>query len=167
MKGMKTVLRRRITLKGCKPVTRIQDEYETTYLFGAFAPQDGSAVYWELPYLNADTFGIFLEHFTGDSQARSSHNVLLVDNAAAHHAKGLKIPKNVTLIFLPPYSPELSPAERIWLYIKDRLAGVLFGSLDALSLDIERVVKSIPPCVIASLTSPEWLMEIVNAQLST
>lgn len=164
--GLKTIRRRRITLKGCKPVMPIQDQFENTYLFGAFAPSNGSAVYWELPFLNAETFAAFLREFAADEQTQATYNILLVDNAAAHHAKTITIPSNIGLIFLPPYSPERSPAERVWQYIKDHLAERLFDSLDALSLGIENVVKSIPQNVIASLTSPEWLMKIVNAQLS-
>jgi transposase len=164
--GLKTLRRRRLTLKGCKPVMPIQDQFENTYLFGAFAPSSGSAVYWELPFLNAETFEAFLREFAADEQTQATYNVLLVDNAPAHHAKTITIPSNVALIFLPPYSPERSPAERVWEYIKDHLAGRIFDSLDALSLGIEQVIKSTPQNVIASLTSPDWLMEIINAQLS-
>jgi DDE superfamily endonuclease len=116
--GLKTVRRRRITLKGCKPVMPIQDQCENTYLFGAFAPSSGNAVYWELPFLNAETFEAFLREFAADEQTQATYNVLLVDNALAHHAKTITIPSNVALIFLPPYSPERSPAERVWEYIK-------------------------------------------------
>jgi transposase len=164
--GLKTIRRRRITLKGSKTVMPIQDQFENTYLFGAFAPASGSAVYWELPFLNAEAFEAFLREFAADEQTQATYNVLLVDNAPAHHARSITIPSNVMLIFVPPYSPERSPADRVWQYIKDHLTGRIFDSLNALSLGIEQVIKSIPQDVIVSLTSPDWLMEIINAQLS-
>lgn len=163
--GLRTVLRRRITLRGCKPVMAIEQEYENTYLFGAFAPVQGSAVYWEFPFLNASTFELFLKEFAADEQAREYQNVLMLDNAAAHHAKTIVVPENVTLIYLPPYSPELSPAERVWEYLKDKMSGKVFGTIEALSLELEQVIKGVSQDVIASLTSPDWLMDIIYAQL--
>ena len=47
-------------------------------------------------------------------------------------AKSLSIQKNIGLIFLPPYSPELNPAEKIWLTIKRNFENRLFESLEKL-----------------------------------
>jgi transposase len=44
--------------------------------------------------------------------------IVVLDNGTFHKAKELKIPENVVLIFLPPYSPELNHAEKIWWLIK-------------------------------------------------
>lgn len=44
---------------------------------------------------------------------------LLMDKAGWHIADELKVPPNLTPVFLPPYSPELNPIERVWLYIKE------------------------------------------------
>jgi len=43
---------------------------------------------------------------------------MVLDNGAFHKAKALIIPENIILIFLPPYSPELNPAEKIWAKFK-------------------------------------------------
>ena len=52
------------------------------------------------------------------SQSLGVREVFLVmDCASWHKSKGLKIPENITIIYLPPYSPELNPVERLWLYI--------------------------------------------------
>ena len=45
--------------------------------------------------------------------------VLVLDKAGWHVAKALKIPENLTLLALPPYSPELNPIERVWLYLRE------------------------------------------------
>ena len=40
--------------------------------------------------------------------------IMVLDGASSHKRKDLKIPENINLVFLPPYSPELNPAEQIW-----------------------------------------------------
>lgn len=165
--GLKTVLRRRITAPGVKPVMQIQDEYENLYVFGAFAPADGSNVIWEMPFLNGTTFQHFLEALSADPQAAEVHNIIISDNAGAHHNKELTIPTNISLLFLPSYSPELNPAERVWQYMKERFAGKIFTNLDALSAYIKQVVESLSNDIILSLASPEWVMDAVHAQSLT
>jgi len=44
--------------------------------------------------------------------------LLVMDGAGWHKSKDFNIPKNIEIIYLPPYSPELNPVERLWLYIK-------------------------------------------------
>ncbi|MBK8444894.1 MAG: transposase [Sphingobacteriales bacterium] len=51
--------------------------------------------------------------------------ILLLDNGAFHHSRQLVIPKNIHLLFAPPYSPELNPAEMIWRYIKGKTANII------------------------------------------
>ena len=51
----------------------------------------------------------------------SQEAFLVMDCASWHKSKDLKIPKNITIIYLPPYSPELNPVERLWLYIKQHI----------------------------------------------
>lgn len=165
--GLKTILRRRITAPGVKPVMQIQDEYENLYVFGAFAPADGSNVIWEMPFLNGTAFHQYLEAFSTDPQAAEVHNIIIADNAGAHHAQALTAPANISLLFLPAYSPELNPAERVWEYMKERFAGKIFADLDTLSAYITQVVERLSNDIILSLASPEWVMDIVHAQLLT
>ncbi len=77
--------------------------------------------------------------------------IVLLDNGAFHKAKTLVIPSNIALLFLPPYSPELNPAERIWRDIKDKLANRIFQTLDALSDAVSDIVKALTPENIFSL----------------
>jgi transposase len=41
-------------------------------------------------------------------------SIMVVDGASSHKSKDLKVPENVALVLLPPYSPDLNPAEQIW-----------------------------------------------------
>ena len=57
---------------------------------------------------------------------------MVLDNGAFHKAHILSIPENIILIFLPPYSPELNPAENIWAKFKRDFTNRLFKTLDDL-----------------------------------
>ena len=48
------------------------------------------------------------------------HAVLLLDQAGWHGKAALQVPGNITLLPLPPYSPELNPVERVWLHLRER-----------------------------------------------
>lgn len=65
---------------------------------------------------------------------------MVLDNGAFHKAKALTIPENIGLIFLPPYSPELNPAEKMWAKFKRDFTGKLFKTLDDLSIFIQKEV---------------------------
>jgi transposase len=93
-----------------------------------------------MPFCNSDAFQIFLKELS--IHKKSEFKILILDNGAFHHAKSLQIPDNIALIFLPPYSPELNPAERMWRFIKDRMAMTAFKSIEALKMKLEVVVKS-------------------------
>jgi len=61
--------------------------------------------------------------------AAGRHIALVVDNAGWHTSKQLDIPKNITLIPLPPYSPELNPMEQVWEWMKNNyLSNICFDS---------------------------------------
>ena len=68
---------------------------------------------------------------------------MLLDNGAFHKAKKLVMPENIALVFLPPYSPELNPAEKIWWTIKRAFTGKVFSSLESLSEFLEKEVKKL------------------------
>lgn len=56
--------------------------------------------------------------FISEEAGDKVHVVLVLDQAGWHIAKKLNIPANITLLHLPPYSPELNPIERLWAYLK-------------------------------------------------
>lgn len=61
---------------------------------------------------------IFLQTLS-DKISEGRHVAMIVDNAGWHTAKALKIPQNITLIPLPPYSPELNAMEQIWEWLRN------------------------------------------------
>ncbi len=63
--------------------------------------------------------------------APGAHAVLILDQAGWHTTSKLAIPENITLLSLPPRSPELNPVENIWQFIRDNwLSNRVFQSYD-------------------------------------
>jgi transposase len=60
---------------------------------------------------------VFLDGLSATIPA-GTHVVLVWDGAGYHTAGRLRAPSNLTLVGLPPYSPELNPVERLWLYLR-------------------------------------------------
>lgn len=86
-------------------------------------------------------FQKFLDEFSNEN--KEELKIMVLDNGAFHKAKKLKIPANIVLIFLPPYSPELNPAEKMWANLKRKFTNQLFNSLEQLSDFIESAIKTI------------------------
>lgn len=115
-----------------------QMEYEWTYVFGGACPETGQTFALILPEANTEMMNLFLEKFSKEI-APDVHVVLIVDNAAWHSSKTLRIPENITLHYLPPYSPELNPIERVWKELKTwAVANRVFDTMDDL---IEAICK--------------------------
>jgi hypothetical protein len=148
---------RRITARGTKPVQQVEISYQNYYVYGAVAPLSGKHFFTREAKLNADGFQTFLDGFA--ERFKASFNVLVLDNGSFHKAKRLDIPANVALIFLPPYAPELNPAERLWEDLKDALAFDLFGSLAALKARVDALLAEYTEQALASLAGFEYLTE--------
>ena len=67
----------------------------------------------------------------------------MLDNGSFHKSKKLIIPKNIILIFLPPYSPELNPAEKIWWQIKQEFVCKSFETINDLSIYLCKMVRKV------------------------
>jgi transposase len=139
--GLLTVLRRMLTAKGVKPVAPFLHRFDNLYLFGAFSPITGCRHLLEMPHCNADTFQYFIDYMA--QQNAAEFKILILDNGAFHHAKTLNIPSNIALLFLPPYSPELNPAEKMWRYFKDRVSMIAYNSIEMLQNQISTIIKNL------------------------
>ena len=99
---------------------------------GAFSPITGDHLLMELPVCNTECFQIFLEELS--SEKPKTLIIMVLDNGSFHKAKKLKIPNNIKLVFLPPYSPELNPAEKMWARLKRAFTNKLFKSMEEITL---------------------------------
>ena len=130
-----------LTAKGIKPICPFHQVFKTLYLFGAFSPINGDKFLLEMPNCNAANFQVFLDGFS--AQNPDEFKIMVLDNGAFHKAKILQIPDNIGLIFLPPYSPELNPAENIWAILKRKFTNKLYKTLDEVSEFITEATNSL------------------------
>ena len=162
--GLHLPVRRRLTGYGVKPVQVVEPLYESYWLYAAVEPTTGDAFWWELPRLDADCFALCLDKFA--QHYAESLNIVLLDQAPAHGAQRVAVPENVSLMWLPAYSPELNPVERLWEDLKGRIDVLdtwVRSSLRALQEHVAGIVQRYTAETIASLTGYAYLGEAAYA----
>ena len=90
----------------------------SAYLFGAICPAEGKGAALVLPRCTTEAMTLHLLEISR-AVAPDAHAVLLLDQAGWHTSAKLPIPANITLLPLPPKSPELNPVENIWQFMRD------------------------------------------------
>ena len=159
--GLLPVSRRRITQRGIKPITQVNPRYTSVYLYGAIEPLTGDQFFLEFSHLTSDCFQCFLEQFSEVFQ--ESLNLLVLDKGRFHQAKSLKIPENVVLLFLPPYSPELNPIERFWQDLKAKLFTHSYKTLEDMQAKVTEILQNYSDAAVAKLTQFSHFMDAANA----
>jgi transposase len=93
---------------------------------------------------------------------RERHIVLVLDNAGWHGPEGLAVPDGITLVFLPPYSPELQPAERLWPLVDEPVANRHFATLADLDAVVAERCRRLDAAAIRPHTAFHWWPEPVQ-----
>lgn len=163
--GLLPIIRRRITACGVQPIATVTPTFQSFYLYGAVEPTTGESFFLELPALNSETFQLWLDYFA--AAFPQTYNILVLDNGAFHKAQALHWPPNVAPVFLPPYSPELNPIERVWRHLKDQLAEITSKTLEELSQAICRLIQAYSPTTLQSLTGYAYFVQAVHAARHT
>ena len=91
--------------RGQRPPGLCDQRYTWAHLFAAVRPAIGKSFALVLPRVSTEAMQLFLHRFSS-TLAPDEHAAMVVDGAGWHIARDLRIPGNVTLILLPPYSPE-------------------------------------------------------------
>ena len=131
--GLKPILRRVWSPRGQRPGAVVQHRYQWCYLYAFVHPHSGRTVWLLLPTVSIAAFTIALTEFAQAVGAGQGKQVLLVlDSAGWQVSPQVQIPVGLHLHFLPPYSPELQPAERLWPLTNEALANRHFRDLDDL-----------------------------------
>ena len=126
--GQQGSLTRTWHYKGERPRLVRQQQFLNAYIFGAVCPKKDKSAGLISPYCNSYAMQVHLDIIAKEVEC---HAVIVLDGAGWHSAKSLKIPKNITLIPLPPYSPELNPKENFWQLIKNKsLSNRVYESVD-------------------------------------
>jgi transposase len=160
--GQKGRLCHRWWCRGRRPPGRRDRRFGWAYLFAAVEPATGADVALVLPEATTRTMTLFLAEFAAGLPG-GVHAVLVLDRAGWHGAKALEVPGNVTLVHLPPYSPELNPVERVWLYLRERFLSLRVFTdyralVDACCQAWNRLVAE--PGRLRSLCDQPWLRKV-------
>ena len=130
--------------------------YKNFYVYTAASPQTGEEFSIMAPNVNTDWMNLYLQKM---SQWLNNKPIFIVmDQAGWHITKKLIVPDNIKIIFLPPYSPELNPVERLWKYIKDNvLKNALYEEIELLEDDLCDFIKTISADTIKSVCSAGYM----------
>ena len=105
---------------GERPIADGHHRFDWLYVTAFVSPATGETFWYVSNGVSKEFFEALLETFAREAEAGLSRIILLVlDNAGWHGPANLKIPDGVRLIYLPPYSPELQPAETLWALVDE------------------------------------------------
>jgi transposase len=140
---------------------RIARQY--TYVYGAVSPVDGKSDFLILPSMRKQAFDCFLGELS--NWYPNEHIALIVDGAASHRTDSITVPENITLIALPPYSPQLNPIENLWKVMRARFFPNLdfdcMGRLEENLCDALNHLEQTPE-LIRSVTGYQWILNVLS-----
>lgn len=123
--------------KGERPIAIGHHRFEWLYVTGFVEPATGRTVWNIANAICKPLFEAILADFAKSVGAGPARRIVLqLDNAGWHGPKNLAVPEGIRLVFQPPHSPELQPAEHLWPFVDEPLANLYFPTLD----DLDRVV---------------------------
>jgi hypothetical protein len=114
-----------------RAIVKKQAVREYIHAFTAVCPQTGETCSIISPVCNTNAMNALLAE---TSITFPSYRILMImDSAGWHTTKKLELPENISILPLPPYSPELNPTEHIWDYIREqkKFNNHVFNSIDA------------------------------------
>ena len=143
--------------KGSRPTAVKQTKYEWVYLYAAVDPLTGDSSALLARHVNIATMEAFLRILSTEV-GPDDHIVLVLDQAGWHTSPRLSLPENITLLFLPPYSPELNPIERLWAYMKSHyLSNRAYADYGALLNVGTEAYRALTPELLRSICATSWI----------
>lgn len=145
--------------KGTRPSVPCHHIREFRYAYGAVEPLTGESCFVVMPYCNTDCMNLFLKVLSNTFPRDKI--ILVCDGAAWHKSGSLKIPENIELIFIPPYTPEMNPIEQIWKEIrKIGFKNEVFQTLQKVVDRLCDTICSLSKETIKSITGRDWIVSI-------
>jgi len=135
--GLKPVTRRVWAPIGKRPIAHGHHRFDWLYVTAFVSPATGETFWYLSNGVSKEFFEALLETFAREAEAGLSRIILLVlDNAGWHGPANLKIPDGIRLIHLPPYSPELQPAETLWALVDEPIINKHIATIEELDAKI-------------------------------
>ena len=146
---------------GLRPVVGARLERKYIYAFSAVSPHDGVMDSLVLPWVNAQTMSLFLAEVA--SRHADEFIFMVMDQAGWHIAGELTVSLNMRVMYLPPYSPELNPAEHLWEALREAcFANHVFRDLDHVERTLTRGLVELEsdPIRTQSMAGFDWITSI-------
>jgi transposase len=142
--------------RGTRPQVPSKIGYQNFYLYSGVDISDGSNFSLILPRVDTDNMNVFLSELS--KEYPYDKIALIMDGAGWHKSSNLKVPDNVIIFYLPPYSPELNPVERLWLYIKKHiLTNKIYYKLDELEKTLCEFIIELKNDLVKNICSANYL----------
>lgn len=109
--------RRRWSPKGSKARVTKNGDHLRINVCGVIAPRTGQFYGLEFSHMDSEVFQVFLDHANKDIAFNGKRQIFICDNASWHKRKTLDWGR-FEPVYLPPYSPDFNPIEKLWLVIK-------------------------------------------------
>lgn len=111
--------------------------------------------------VSKELFIKYLEDFSKEKP--SELKIIVIDNAAFHSTKDIELPSNIVLLPIPPYCPELNPAEKMWQWMKDKIAMKIYDNLETLEAKIEQLIDKAEDQIIKSITGYKYYLNAYSS----
>jgi hypothetical protein len=157
--GLIPIMRRVWAPRGTRPIAPSDRHYQWLYVYGLVRPTTGDSWWCLLPTMSAAAMSVALAAFAADEHIDADHRAIIVwDGAGGHTSTTLVVPDGIDLVPLPPYSPELQPAERLWPLVNEAVANRSFADLDTLEAVLVERCQTLRAhrTTIQDLTRYDW-----------
>ena len=145
-----------------RPMVQAMLTHQYTYAYAAVSPVDGKFDSLILPQVNGECMQLFIDELSG----RYPHeNIIMILDGAGWHKTAFKLPENLKLHFLPPYSPELNPQEHLWDELREKyFHNKVFDSLDALEDQLADGLRALEfdAKTVKSISAWDWIITSVS-----
>lgn len=129
--------------------------FQSFYIYSAACSNTGASFSLSLPSVDKACMQVFLNEFA-NNLGKNEEVILVMDNAGWH--SGLNVPGKIQIVYLPPYSPELNPIERLWQYIKDHvLKNKIYDTLEMLENSVCEFLKQLSDAVVQSVCNCNYV----------
>ena len=157
--GLKPILRKVWARTGERPIAVVHHRFQWLYVLGFVHPVSGRNEWQFASGINTAVMSVARQYFARAVGAGPTKRIVLVlDQAGYHTSPQLQVPDGLHLVFLPPYSPELQPAEHLWPFSDQPLVNRHFATIDDLEDTVAAHCDRLQhqPDVIRSATHFHW-----------
>ena len=152
---------------GERPTALGHHRFEWLYVTAFVSPATGECFWYVHSGVSKPYFEELLRDFAQEAGAgRDRIIVLLIDNAGWHGPANLNVPDGLRLVYLPPYTPELQPAETLWELVDEPIVNKYIPDLETLDEIISRrcVILAEDRPTLKSRTGFNWWPKIANTR---